>query len=1050
MNQVYQQLMKDVLKHRVLVVSRNNERLQHAISPPFEAVPKMLPNRTLSKEVGLAKKDVAGAFRLLWVDPRDVELCGGDVNWLPAEMGSPGEWNIWGRSTEELHRQHHPAEKRRDGAAHFCGKILVDDMVLVEPMLGLRPWVSSETYEWAVTKLLGAKAINAVKDAEEGAFAPSQLVWGVHLDAQQERMSLPEARISKGAYLLQSSDFGYGEKTLTLKDLQRFRGIATGWAVIVKGLKNELKAADRFLGGVDGGSIVAASKVGPLGEAVERAWEDLYGLCLRIVAGYVLAAIDWTNGLACREELSLLRPWVERALVEEDLGPDEKVAIHIGEMLSFVAFACKVGASWSGRVVVFGGDNKIVFNCVLSRKSGVRAGRILIRVLNLVEMRFRCQILGGWWRTFHNEDADALTRLDRPAAVKLMQDKRWTEVDIKQAIYDALEDTERFGSCFLSWADQEDRGKQMRLRELRMFRAIHRQPEQVSNPQIVEWTPTARVVCDVALVQGPRDVTWELLGSLARAGGWEWSQVEFLTSELGEALVRRRVAMFFHGAEIDPKQVEQWLVRAVTAPSVGTSLRQANGEDLIYFDKYEATSRWRQVAVAGKGAHGFEELYVLDKRIPAGTVRRLSAKEIWQPQGRAEAEWDDLIAQSGEKRVAQEGGGDAEHMAELNQKGEPEARLVKQKEEPKAEKVVQLQAGVVGDFNVQAQIEEWLDDHMQGDQADSTKKAYQSAWQRWKDWAARQGWGTPYLNPKGDPIENEDKILGYIGYLGWLGASVATLKQAIFAVKDAHKRAGYGDATGKMHRLWIVINSLDRATERKPRRLGVTVPMLKWVGNHLAAGADSQGELKMDCRMLQAALLTAWFFMICAREFADSGGVDEAMVLWGHDVQLSAQGEPVKPGQKAEEVTLQFRKTKADQEAFGTCKTMMRTEVKNVCVVEALERLREVAPRRLGGPESLQPLFRWSSGSVLKRLEVQNVLQKAARAVGLPAERFQSHSLRIGGASALFQAMGEVEVVKRTGRWTSGSVHRYLHDSGDVLKKLSQKMASVDQFIHYT
>ena len=68
----------------------------------------------------------------------------------------------------------------------------------------------------------------------------------------------------------------------------------------------------------------------------------------------------------------------------------------------------------------------------------MKAGRLLIRVLNLVEMRFRCQILGGWWCTSHNEDADGLTRLDREEAVELMQRKGRTQVKKK-------EDT---GPCF--------------------------------------------------------------------------------------------------------------------------------------------------------------------------------------------------------------------------------------------------------------------------------------------------------------------------------------------------------------------------------------------------------------------------------------------------------------------------------------------------------------------------------------------------------------------------------------------------------------------------
>ena len=63
----------------------------------------------------------------------------------------------------------------------------------------------------------------------------------------------------------------------------------------------------------------------------------------------------------------------------------------------------------------------------------------------------------------------------------------------------------------------------------------------------------------------------------------------------------------------------------------------------------------------------------------------------------------------------------------------------------------------------------------------------------------------------------------------------------------------------------------------------------------------------------------------------------------------------------ADEMTLQFRKTKSDQDAFGTCKMMLRTHVEHVCVVQAMVEFKEVAPRRFKGPKALLPLFRWSS-----------------------------------------------------------------------------------------
>lgn len=664
----------------------------------------------------------------------------------------------------------------------------------------------------------------------------------------------------------------------------------------------------------------------------------------------------------------------------------------------------------------------------------------------------------------------------------------------------------------------------------------------------------------VAILEGPRDVAWDLMRKKAIQNGFKVTDVEFLTSELGELLVRRRRAMFVHRAEVQEQEVEGWLARAVTAPSLGSILGRAKDEDYVEYKRFEkAVGQGNHSMLPFVGAHvwfesedervvvyrlcgpgrwplstkngAMEEIYVVDKGAPVGKVRRVTEEELWRAQGRSAAEWESLCQQLSQAEALKQGSkgtgrrtalgllsvaaeiagkeaseykagmcfdvedykslgqmlvwlrrwrrGDFARAPPWRRAGGAEKRVawlwgedlwIQALEEAEeeyvdkaagrrsnaeaqrraAEKVVDLQPGLVGDLNVQAQVEEWLEGHMDGDKAKSTKRAYQAAWEKWTDWARRQGWLSPYLNYKDDAILNENKLLGYLGYLGWLGTSVASLKLAVFAIKDAHKRAGHGDTTGKMHRLWIVLNSLERTSPKKPRRLWVTVPMLKWIGEHLAAGSQSFGELRVDCRMLKAALLTAWFYMLRAKEFADSSGVDPDMIVRGVDVSLTTEGQQVAKNQEVEEMTLQFRKTKADQSAFGTCKTMLRTNVEHVCVVQAMVEFKEVAPRRFEGSEALLPLFRWASGGILKRLEIQNILQKSAKAVGLPADRFQSHSLRIGGASALFQATGEVEVVKRTGRWSSGAVHRYLHDDGDVLKGLSKKMANVSQFVHYT
>ena len=610
-------------------------------------------------EVLMSKKDVAGAFRLLWVDPGDVELFAGDLPWVPEEMeegepvdhvamtivylvssfgfsGSPGEWTVWGKATEEFLRQHCPACPRRDLSWGFESRILVDDNVLVEPMVGLRPWAASEVYELGVKTLLGEAAVNREKDLIEGPFRTFQTVWGLDMDTATEEIHLPERRIVKGATLLNEPAFEYGNKDLTVRAVQRFRGIATGWTVIVKGLKNELKAADRFIGGDrDGGARVEPKVTDPADEeAIDEAWRDLWELfeesrwlCARPEtwsakfgagmrellpvrerlalpgeweAGTVfvssdatktmIAAIDWTNGQVMRMPARAAAAWVQQC------GDDDEIAIHVAEMLSFLAFACQVGATWQGKVVLYGGDNRIVREWIVGRKAGTRTGRTLVRLANLLEMRYRFTLVATWWRTFHNVHADLLTRCTDDEFYELVELKGWKVVDVIESLRQAVEDSERFGPCLLAWGE-EDRRVLMQLKERRLKRALpQRLTPDWASFRAVELCGASRLVTDfvdavsaaggqcrraawsgpveksevvfaslpadvrgkvlqvvteavvngqgpLAVLEGPRQVPWEKATRLLEEAHWSTELNEFLTTEFGELAVRRRVCL---------------------------------------------------------------------------------------------------------------------------------------------------------------------------------------------------------------------------------------------------------------------------------------------------------------------------------------------------------------------------------------------------------------------------------------------------------------------------------------------------------------------------
>jgi len=686
--------------------------------------------------------------------------------------------------------------------------------------------------------------------------------------------------------------------------------------------------------------------------------------------------------------------------------------------------------------------------------------------------------------------------------------------------------------------------------------------------RFLRWAEEARA--EVAVAEGPVMAGWKRLEDEGRELGWYPHGFDFVTTEMGEALARRRKAVILTKVPLDEGIIEAGVVRAAVATPLGAILDKKVWSDELTWKfpmKLEVTAGaprdpllphvaahyWWEGQEVRRTAHGltgpgkwrlrskesaeYEELVLYDRCGPPGAVRRLSEEEIWLCQGRTREEWKKMTEERGwsEKRLCEEGcraTGIQTAQTFLTVAGlvmgvvseeEPDVRAGAIRDGPKDESLARLllwlrrwrqgdfgregrRAGGVSlepvwfwgetlwfdalddlyaiqleeerkaggrkkkesaqerlgqasvnsqhclqpfDGDVKGRVEDWLEANMTGDKAESTTRAYASMWQRWMAWARSQQWMSPYLDPNEPRLTNENKMLGFLGYLGWLGSSAASMKQALFAIKDAHKRAGYGDPTTDAFRVWLLINALDRRAERKPRRLGVTPGMLRWIGTQLEVSPDARGETRVNAVMLRAALLTAWFFMMRASEYCESGPLNKEMILRGVDVKLTKDGEDAEKG-GANEVTVQFRKTKSDQEAFGSCKTMGSTGTRFLCPVEALEEYEKVAPTRFRGGEAWLPLFRWADGTMLKRLEVQEILQRAARAEGLPADRFLSHSLRIGGASALFQVSADVELVKRMGRWSSAAVQRYLHDGGHVLKQLSKKIANVDQRIHYT
>ena len=89
-------------------------------------------------------------------------------------------------------------------------------------------------------------------------------------------------------------------------------------------------------------------------------------------------------------------------------------------------------------------------------------------------------------------------------------------------------------------------------------------------------------------------------------------------------------------------------------------------------------------------------------------------------------------------------------------------------------------------------------------------------------------------------------------------------------------------------------------------------------------------------------------------------------------------------------------------------------------------------------------LLAWNNGKAVQRQEVQVLLERAAAACGVDPRFIGSHSLRFGGASALWAAFRDSALFRRWGRWTSDSFHGYLWESRDNARGIGQAMIGVD------
>ena len=162
-------------------------------------------------EVWIAKRDVDSVFKLVWVHLDDVGLFATELPGQPLDLhgsvailylvltfgwgGSPGNYMAFALAGMQLHEASRPLWEVWHDEVPVRGQTLMDDTILVEPNVGLRPVMSAGCAEEALTTVFGKEAINEKKE-EEGDFACQQLVWGLLCDMERLTLRYPEVKVA--------------------------------------------------------------------------------------------------------------------------------------------------------------------------------------------------------------------------------------------------------------------------------------------------------------------------------------------------------------------------------------------------------------------------------------------------------------------------------------------------------------------------------------------------------------------------------------------------------------------------------------------------------------------------------------------------------------------------------------------------------------------------------------------------------------------------------------------------------------------------------------
>jgi hypothetical protein len=331
-----------------------------------------------------------------------------------------------------------------------------------------------------------------------------------------------------------------------------------------------------------------------------------------------------------------------------------------------------------------------------------------------------------------------------------------------------------------------------------------------------------------------------------------------------------------------------------------------------------------------------------------------------------------------------------------------------------------------------SELEDAASKAVTGGLAAGTLSVYRNGLNHWEAFCTR--FELPLLL-KEDRDTNE-KIL--LVFMSWLrlkkGLAAASITSARSAVRMLHICNGRENPFKDCERATLALKSYKKEERLQcTKKMPVTSTMLQAILAELNLAV-------WDDLVLMSALMVGFVFLLRSGEMVRGGAApDGEKCLKMKNVRFLRKGKEVRGEevQQATEVLITVASSKTDQAGNGVSLTAKLCS-DPLCPGRLLQRMWSVHPNL--GDEGERFMFTLSNGKVIHRDALAKALDMQGVAAGLPPKSISVHSLRSGGASAMWAQGYSAEYIKTRGRWKSECWREYVWGGQDQDGKLVGRM----------